>query len=126
MSARLVGEVAAWLETPAADGLTAAERLVLLLVAERAKDETRRMLSFRGDRRDDGTKITLTELLADRAGQTPRGLNDTLQRLARRGLEVRVPIGTDSLGRIVFARKGHAIDYHLPELPASITLPPRR
>ncbi|MGW4639588.1 hypothetical protein ACWEN6_13720 [Sphaerisporangium sp. NPDC004334] len=126
MSARLVGEVAAWLGTPAAKGLTSAERNVLLLIAERAKDDTRRMLSFRGDRRDDGSKITLTELLQERSGLGERGLSDTVQRLARRGLEVRVSIGVDSLGRTVYARKGHATDYVLPPLPASIVLPSGR
>lgn len=125
MSARLLGEVAGWLGTAAAEGLTAAERLVLLLVAERANEQSRRMWTHRGDRRDDGTRITLTELIADRAGLTPRGLNDVLQRLARRGLELRVQIGFDSRGRPVFARKGHATDYQLPYLPASVELPPR-
>ncbi|MBB5081342.1 hypothetical protein [Nonomuraea endophytica] len=125
MSARLMGEVAGWLGTAAAEGLTAAERLVLLIVAERANEHSRRMWTHRGDRRDDGTRITLTELIADRAGLTPRGLNDALQRLARRGLEVRVQIATDTRGRPVFARKGHAVDYELPFLPASVELPPR-
>ncbi|MEW1846247.1 hypothetical protein AB0392_50535 [Nonomuraea angiospora] len=125
MSARLFGEVAAWLESPAADGMTQSERLVLLLIAERAKDTTRRMLSFRTDRRDDGTKITLTELLQARAGLTPRGLADTVQRLSKRGLEVRVPVGKDKNGVIMFARRGHATDYILPDLPASVSLPER-
>ncbi|SEU46463.1 hypothetical protein [Nonomuraea wenchangensis] len=129
MGVRLVGEVAAWLESPAAAELTQSERLVLLLIAERAKDTTRRMLSFRGDRRDDGTKITLTELLQARTGLTERGLSDTVQRLSKRGLEVRVPVGKDKNGVIMFARRGHATDYILPELPASVSLPeppPRR
>ncbi|MGR6921195.1 hypothetical protein ACU635_43725 [[Actinomadura] parvosata] len=123
MSARLFGLVAAWLETAAADGMTQSERLVLLLIAERARDTDRRMVSFRADRRDDGTKITLTELLQARAGLTPRGLADTVQRLARRGLEVRVPVGKDRNGVIMYARRGHATDYRLPDLPASVRLP---
>ncbi|MFI6909693.1 hypothetical protein ACIBKY_51120 [Nonomuraea sp. NPDC050394] len=124
MAESLVGEVAAWLESPAANPLTGAERLVLMLIAERSHKVTRRMLWHRGDRRDDGSKITLTETLQARAGLGERGLSDVLQRLARRGLEVRVAVGEDRRGRPVFARRGHAVDYRVPELPASVRLPP--
>ncbi|MFI6485202.1 hypothetical protein ACIBH1_45340 [Nonomuraea sp. NPDC050663] len=105
--------------------MTQAERVVLFIIAERSKKETRRMLWHRGDRDDDGKKITLTETICLRAGLGPRGLNEVLQRLAARGLEVRIAIGTDASGRVVFARRGHAVDYRLPELPASVQMPPR-
>ncbi|MFF0770945.1 hypothetical protein ACFYUK_18820 [Nonomuraea wenchangensis] len=124
MAESLVGEVAAWLGTPAAQGMPASDRLVLMIIAERSNKTSRRMLWHRGDRRDDGTKITLTETLQIRTGLGARGLGDALQRLAARGIEVRVQIDTDSLGRPVFARRGHAVDYHLPPLPASVELPP--
>ncbi|MEV0149716.1 MULTISPECIES: hypothetical protein [unclassified Nonomuraea] len=97
---------------------------MLFVIAERAHKATRRMLWHRGDRRDDGTKITLTETLQMRTGLGARGLSESLQRLAARGVEVRVQIDTDSLGRPVFARRGHAVDYYLPRLPASVELPP--
>lgn len=123
MAESLVGEVAAWLGTPVAKDVTIAERVVLMLIAERCDKKTRRMLWHRGDRREDGTKITLTETLCERSGLKPRGLNEVFQRLAARGIEVRVEIDVDSLGRPVFARRGHAVDYHLPRLPASVELP---
>jgi hypothetical protein len=122
----LVGEVAAWLGTPAARDLTMAERTVLFIIAERAHKVSRRMVWHRGDRDDNGRKITLTETICMRAGLKPRGLNEVLQRLASRGLEVRIEVGKDSLGRPVFARRGHAVDYHVPELPASVSLPDGR
>lgn len=124
MAESLVGEVAAWLGTPAAQGMPASDRLVLMIIAERAHKGSRRMLWHRGDRRDDGTKITLTETLQIRTGLGKRGLSEALQRLAARGIEVRVQIDTDKSGRPVFARRGHAVDYHLPPLPASVELPP--
>ncbi|MFG1709202.1 hypothetical protein ACFLIM_39030 [Nonomuraea sp. M3C6] len=124
MAESLVGEVASWLGTPAAQGMPASDRCVLFIIAERANKTTRRMLWHRGDRREDGTKITLTETLLIRTGLGTRGLSEALQRLAARGIEVRVQIDTDSLGRPVFARRGHAVDYRLPPLPASVELPP--
>ncbi|MEV4749032.1 hypothetical protein AB0K21_21860 [Streptosporangium sp. NPDC049248] len=124
MAESLVGEVAAWLRTPAAQGMPASDRLVLMIIAERAHKVSRKMLWHRGDRRDDGTKITLTETLQLGTGLGARGLGDALKRLADRGIEVRMQIDTDSLGRPVFARRGHAVDYHVPLLPASVELPP--
>ena len=49
MSGRLVGEVVDWLQTPAADGLTPAEAVILLVIAERAHDKTRDMWRHRID-----------------------------------------------------------------------------
>src|SRR5262245_19370969 len=104
--------------------MPASDRLVLFIIAERSNKTTRRMLWHRGDRWYDGTKITLTATLQMRTGLGERGLGDALQRLAKRGVEVRVQIDTDSVGRPVFARRGHAVDYWLPPLPASVELPP--
>ncbi|MFG2076942.1 hypothetical protein [Nonomuraea maritima] len=125
MSARLVGEVAAWLATPAAKELTAAERLVLLIIAERTWKDTRRFRVHAIDKWDDGTSITATETIAMRAGVTVDGLTKVLRRLAEHGVEVRVPIGKRRDGSPVFAVRGRATDYRIPELPASVELPAR-
>lgn len=118
MSGRLVGEVAEWLMSPAADGMTSAERTVLLLVAERAHEKTRVMLRHRTDDRP------LVDRLAAGAGLVQgESLKKAFQRLAKRGLEVRIPIGEDKLGRPRFAHEGRSMGFRLPELPASVRLP---
>lgn len=118
MAESLVGEVAAWLGTPAAEGLTQAERLVLLIIAERADKRTRRFWRHRID------ELTPTELIASRVGVSADSLTKVLRRLAARGLEVRVPIGMNGKGQPVFAVRGRATDYVVPVLPASVELPP--
>ncbi|MEU7855200.1 hypothetical protein [Nonomuraea sp. NPDC049141] len=123
MAESLVGEVASWLATPAARDLTAAERLVLMVIAERAHKQTRRFWVHKGDVRDDGTAITPTETIAMRVGVTTDGLTKILRRLSDRGLEVRVPRGVRKNGAPVFAVRGRATDYHVPDLPASVELP---
>ncbi|MFB4285672.1 hypothetical protein ACBJ59_61170 [Nonomuraea sp. MTCD27] len=117
MSGYLLGELAEWFQTPAAAGLTANERLALNAVAERANKDTRRMWRHRGD-----TK-SLYQRIADYVGVTVKALGAILTRLARRGLEVRIAIGTDKRGRPTFAHNSHAMDFQLPELPACVTLP---
>lgn len=120
MAESLVGEVCAWLDTPAAKGMTTAERLVLVVVAERSNKLTRQMWAYKGDGK------TLTDVIAGRVGVEPDSLTKVFRRLAARGLEVRVPIAENSKGEPVFAVRGHASDYVLPELPASVALPPAR
>jgi hypothetical protein len=44
-------------------------------------------------------------------------LGNILAKMAARGLEVRVPIGKDKNGRLVYAAKGHALDFLFPSLP---------
>lgn len=117
MSAYLLGELAEWFQTSAAAKLTASERLALNAVAERANETTRRMWRHRGD-----TK-SLFQRIADYVGVTAKALGAILLRLARRGLEVRVAVGTDKRGQPVFAHNSHATDFRLPELPASVALP---
>lgn len=39
-----------------------------------------------------------------------------LQRLAGKGIELRVAVGIDKLGRQVFAARGHRTTYHIPDL----------
>lgn len=100
MSIRLVVEV--FDHAPAE--LTASERLVLLVLAESARDETR-------------TCWPTMELLVKRTGLgSDRSVRKALVRLAERGYEVRVPTGTDRRGRPTFAHTGHATVYRIPAL----------
>jgi len=112
-----VGEVVDWLQSPAADGLTTAEAAILLVIAERAHDKTREMWRHRID------DHSLYERIKRAARLSDAGLSKALQRLAKRGLECRVPIGTDKRGRPVYAARGRSMAFRLPELPASVTLP---
>ncbi|WP_149264251.1 hypothetical protein [Actinomadura sp. K4S16] len=120
MSGRLVGDVIEWLQTPAAAGVGDNEALVLITIADRVlSEETREMRRFKGD------QCSLHQRICRVLGVTPKGLRPVLQKLARRGLEVRVEIGRDRLGRPIYARRGHAMGFRLPELPASVRLPER-
>ncbi|MEU1883513.1 hypothetical protein ABZ470_39920 [Streptosporangium sp. NPDC020072] len=125
MAESLVGLACAWFGTPAARDLTETERLVLVIIAERAHKTTRTFWVHRGDRHEDGTPMTPSETIALRAGLTADGLTKVLRRLAKRGLEVRIPRGTRKDGTPIFAVRGRATDYRLPELPASVRLPAR-
>lgn len=117
MSARLVGEVANWLSSPAADGLTTADAAVLLAIAERANEKDREMWRHRGD------KGKLIDRICAIARLTPSGASNAFKRLAKRGLEVRIPLSHGKDGRPIFAYDGMAMRFRLPELPASVTLP---
>jgi len=97
MGVRLIREV---LDHAPAD-LTPAERLLLVVLAENANDTTRE--AWPG-----------MDVLAHRTGLTPDGVSKVLFRLARRGLEVRVPLCTDRRGRLVFAVRGRRTTYRLP------------
>ncbi|WP_336214458.1 hypothetical protein [Nonomuraea sp. LPB2021202275-12-8] len=125
MAESLVGEVAGWLGSPVAHDLTDKERLVLFVIAERCHRKTRRMLWHRGDKWPDGIPMTLSDTICLRAGMGARTLTDVCQRLAGRGVEVRVEVGRDSIGRPVFAHRGRSVDFWLPPLPASVRLPER-
>lgn len=118
MSARLIGELTAWLLTPAAADLTPAERLVLYVVAERAHERTRIMLRHRGD------DIQLVDRIAQTTGLARDGaLKRAFQRLAARGLDVRIPAKMGANGKPVFTHEGHSMRFRLPEFPASVTIP---
>ncbi|SPL94100.1 unnamed protein product [[Actinomadura] parvosata subsp. kistnae] len=99
MGIRLVVEVL----DNAPEDLTPAERLLLVALAEDARDETRVCFPEK-------------DKLARRTGLQEDGLRRTFQRLAKRGLEVRVPIGYGKDGRAVFARTGVRSTYRLPPL----------
>lgn len=120
MSARLIGELTEWLRTPAAAEVTPAERLVLFAVAERSHERTRLMLRHRVD------DVQLVDRLAEVTGLARDGaLKKAFQRLAGRGLEVRIPVKISAKGRPVFTHEGHSMRFRLPEFPASVTLPER-
>lgn len=112
MAVSLVSEVVAFL---AGSDLTLAERLVLLVIAERANARTREAWQST----DAGKRWVLTEIV----GVGDDGLKSILQRLAKRDLEVRVPIGKDKNGKIMYAVKGRQTTYRLPVLPG-VTTPP--
>lgn len=104
MSGKLVGRV---LDNAPRD-LTQSERLVLAVLAEQARDQTRRCWPGMA-------------LLVRRTGLEPDSLRKVFQRLAARGLEVRVQAEKDGApifdrrGRPVFAFDGKQTNYLLPE-----------
>lgn len=89
-------------------GLTPAERLVLVVIAEQTHAGS--------------TSCQLSSVdLAARAGldaSAGRGLRHALQRLAGRGLDVRVAVANDRHGRPLYAVPGRVPTYRLPDLPA--------
>lgn len=119
MSGRLVGEVADWLCSPAAAGLTLAERTVLLVIAERAHETTRDMWRHKVD------DLSSFERICAATGLGAEALTKVLRKLAARGLEVRVQVGVTRSGAPVFAFRGRSMKFRLPVLPASAALPER-
>lgn len=97
MGIRLVVEVLdhapAWLTTQ--------ERLLLVVLAETASDQSR-------------TCWPGMEILTRRMGLSPRRVREVLADLAARGYELRVPSGVDKHGMPVFATKGHRSTYRVP------------
>lgn len=87
--------------------LTAVDRLLLVVIAENASDKTRegypgweliaRRMKWSGHR--DGGRHAVTTALAA---------------MAKRGVEVRVPLGTDRFDRPVYAANGHRTTYRIP------------
>ena len=108
MAGRLIGEVMTYLDRH--PEVTTAERLVLILIADRARLGTRRAWS---SRRQDGTRDWD---LARLAGMTEVGLRKVVQKLAKRWLDVRVPHGWDSNGTPIYAHRGSQVTYRLPDL----------
>ncbi|WP_026454836.1 helix-turn-helix domain-containing protein [Saccharomonospora iraqiensis] len=94
--------------------LTSNERLLLLVIAEKANDDTRRAVFPNPDR------------LLHRLGMSEDGLRKVCQKLAARGYEARIPVGTNKAGRPVYAYKGHAVDYRVPVFPRREVPPERR
>lgn len=95
------------------------ERLVALVIADDADEKTRRSWMpiegcWRRGRWQDG--------ICERTGLAPRSVRAALQRLDKRGYELRVPIGIGKDGRPVYAAKGQSTDFLVPPLPPR---PPR-
>lgn len=111
MGIRLVKEV---LDHAPAD-LPASDRLMLVVLAESARDETR--ACFPGN-----------DVLAQRNGVDPRSVRRTLTRLEGRGLIERDEVGTDRNGRPIYAHRGHATVYRIARLavaePVPLPVPP--
>jgi hypothetical protein len=82
---------------------TQSERLIVVAIAEQANDKTRR--GFPG-----------IELIAHRAGVDVDTVSRTLRRMAKKGTELRLPAGTDKLGRTVYAHRSHRTVYEIPKL----------
>lgn len=81
--------------------LSPPERLLLVALAETARDDTR--MCWPG-----------METLTRRTGLSARRVREVLAELAQRGYEVRVPSGVDRHGMPVFASKGHRTVYRVP------------
>lgn len=97
MGIKLITEVLDY--APAA--LTPPERLLLVALAETARDGTR--MCWPG-------MATLTR----RTGLSDRHVRRVLTELGQRGYEVRVQSGVDKNGQPVFASKGHRTVYQVP------------
>lgn len=107
MAVSLISEVVTYI---AGSDLVLGERMVLMAIAEQANAQTRQAWQESGE----GGKRRW--VLSEVVGVTPTGLRAILQRLAKRGLEVRVPLGKDAGGRVVYAVYGRQTTYRLPEL----------
>ncbi|WP_030437379.1 hypothetical protein [Actinoplanes subtropicus] len=114
MAIQLIREVVAYLPGSA---LTPAERTTLFAIAEAADANTREAYQCTGE---NGRRRWV---LAEIVGVGDDGLKSILQRLAKRDLEVRVPIGKDKKERVIYAVKGHQTTYRLPALGGVLSPP---
>ena len=87
------------------------ERMVLMAIAEDARDATR-----------ESWALTRAEL-GRRTGMKPDALKKAFQRLARAGLEVRVPLSFTEAGKPVYAYEGKQSTYRLPPLKRGEQVP---
>jgi len=92
--------------------LTSGELVVAMMIADDARDSSRR------------SWISNAELCYQ-SRLTPSAVRAALAKLAARGYEFRIPRGIGKDGRPVFAAKGHAADYIVPDfLKGATTLAP--
>ena len=87
----------------APDDWSSGELVVALMIADDARDDTR------------SSWIPLP-LLCQRTRLQPSSVRSALAKLAARGFEFRVIHGYGKDGRPVFAAKGHAVDYEVPDM----------
>lgn len=85
----------------APDDLDTGELALLLILADEANDQTRECFPGMDE------LCTYMRMTAD-------GIGRILQRLAKRGIELRAPVGKDKNGRVVYARKGVRTTYVIP------------
>lgn len=97
----------------APEDATPAERLLLVALAEKACDESRRCIYWS---RSENPR----DVLRRRMGVSESGVQKTLARLTKRGLDPRVPLTTDKHGRPVYAFEGRASEYVMPVLRADL------
>lgn len=91
--------------------LSSGDRLVFAVIADYCNDTTREGQPGMAD-------------VTRRAGLSSSGVGKALARLAAKGIEIRVPIGRDTRGRLVFAFEGEATRYRIPELPPRVVTRP--
>ncbi|MER7363604.1 helix-turn-helix domain-containing protein [Nonomuraea wenchangensis] len=87
--------------------LTPAQRLVLVVIAERAYDDTRE--AWPG-----GSEKWGLETIARRTGLKVDSVRKAIQQMARKGVEVRVPIKVGADGRPVYAHEGQQTTFRIP------------
>jgi ribosomal protein L40E len=107
MGVRLLNEVL----DHAPEDLTQAELLVLLVLAENARDATRECWPG-------------SDFLVRRTRMQPRGIRQAIARIEARGYQVRVPLGKDKHGREFYAATGQRTKYRVPEFEVGGTLMP--
>ena len=94
--------------------LTATERLMLVWIAEQSREEDR---FYRGEEIEARTCFPGRESLMRWCGiSSERTFRSVLQRLAERGLDVRVRLFNDTNGNPVYAVRGQRMVLRLPDL----------
>lgn len=112
VSVELIREVMDWMERAPKD-LSQSERLVLMVIAEQSREHSR---NYNGRVIEARTCFPGRESMMKWIGLEETSLRSAYQRLAHRGLEVRVEQGRDAAGRPVYAARGHATVLKLPLL----------
>jgi hypothetical protein len=99
-------------------------RLVALAIADDAGEQTRRTFGYQieGYWRKHGKGWR--NGISDDTGLDPGGVTKALRRLAAAGYDMRIPIGKDKTGRLIYAVRNHASDYCVP--PLAPRRPPER
>lgn len=109
MGIRLMIEV---LDSAPAD-LTPAQRLVLVVIAERAHDDTREAWPGGADKWG-------LDTIARRTGLKPESVRKAIQQMARKGVEIRVPIKMGADGRPVYAHEGQQTTFRIPRFAKGV------
>jgi hypothetical protein len=113
-------EVRAYLADPRSfvegKSATSLERLIAMEIASEADDATRSCRRY--DKRLRRWVPTVTvEMLAAWTDSTENSISERLRCLSGRGLDFRRELGKDKNGKTVYAYKGRATEFYVPELP---------